>query len=289
MKILVIGSGFLAFSIIERLESDGHEILTFSRTQNSKIQSRQVLGDIFDFKVFLEVLAWKPQVVIHTAWITTPGIYRNDESNFKYADFTTNLAKSLNKSEIEHLIILGTCAEYGKQVGPSLAGQTKLSPTTLYAQQKIVAFNSVNEILNESHVRLTWARVFYPYGPNQDKSRLIPRLISSIKDDEPLVLADTSSVYDWITSRDVASAISWILTHKLPTEIDLGTSVGYTNLEILEFLENILQTKSLLPCEKIHDFGLEEVFVADKNSPLFSSGWSPNDSIETGLKWVLGV
>jgi len=288
MKILVIGNGFLATSIVERLESEGHKILIFSRTQNSRIQSQQILGDIFDYERFLEVLAWKPQVVIHTAWITTPGVYRDDLSNLQYAEFTTNLARSLHDSDVEHLIILGTCAEYGKQVGPSTAGFTIPSPTTLYAQQKIVAFNFAKEILRDSHVRFTWARVFYPYGPTQDQRRLIPRLISSIKSKEPIVLADTSSIYDWITTRDVALAISWVLTHNLPIEIDLGTSIGFTNLEILKTLENLLQTKSLLPPEKTHDFGLSEVFVASKNSPLFTSGWSAKDSISAGLEWAIG-
>jgi nucleoside-diphosphate-sugar epimerase len=288
MKILVIGNGFLVTSIVERLESEGHEILIFSRTRNSRIQSQQVLGDIFNYEGFLEVLAWKPKVVIHTAWITTPGVYRNDPSNLQYAEFTTNLAKSLYDSEVEHLVVLGTCAEYGKQVGPSTAGLTVPSPTTLYAQQKIIAFNSAKEILRDSNVRFTWARIFYPYGPNQDQRRLIPRLISSIKNGEPIVLADTSSIYDWITTRDVALAISWVLTHNLPTEIDLGTSIGFTNLEILEALENLLQTKSLLPPEKTHNFGLSEVFVASKSSPLFTSGWSPKDSISAGLEWVIG-
>jgi nucleoside-diphosphate-sugar epimerase len=288
MKILIIGNGFLASSIVERLEFEGHEILIFSRTQNSRIQSRQVLGDIFDYERFQEVLAWKPQVVIHTAWITTPGFYRDDLSNLKYAEFTTNLARSLHNSDIEHLIILGTCAEYGKQVGPSTAGITVPCPTTLYAQQKIVAFNSTKEILRDSPARFTWARVFYPYGPNQDQRRLIPRLISSIKNGEPIVLADTSSIYDWITTRDVALAISWVLTHNLPIEIDLGTSIGFTNLEILNALENLLQTKSLLPPEKTHSFGLSEVFVASKNSPLFTSGWSAKDSISAGLEWAIG-
>ncbi len=288
MKILVIGNGFLAASIVERLESEGHKILIFSRTQNSRIQSQQILGDIFDFEKFLEVLAWKPQVVIHTAWITTPGVYRDDLSNLQYAEFTTNLARSMHDSDVEHLIILGTCAEYGKQVGPSTAGFTIPSPTTLYAQQKIVAFHSAKEILRDSHVRFTWARVFYPYGPNQDQRRLIPRLISSIKSGEPIVLADTSSIYDWITTRDVALAISWVLTHNLPIEIDLGTSIGFTNLEILKALENLLQTKSLLPPEKTHNFGLSEVFVASKNSPLFTSGWSAKDSISVGLEWAIG-
>lgn len=289
MKILLIGNGFLASSIVERLEFEGHEILIFSRTWNPRMKSQQILGDIFDFNGFLEVLAWKPQIVIHTAWITTPGAYRNDLSNIQYAEFTKNLAKSLLNADIEHLIILGTCAEYGKQSEASLAGFTSTSPTTLYAQQKVDAFESVKEILQNSPIRFTWARVFYPYGPNQDQRRLIPRLVYSIKSAEPIVLSDISSTYDWITTRDIASAISWVLTHNLPIEIDLGTSFGYTNLEILGFLEGLLKAKSVLSGEKTHDFGLNEVFVADKNSALFKSGWSPIDSIDSGLHWTLGL
>lgn len=182
MKILVIGNGFLATSIVERLESEGHEILIFSRTRNTGIENKQVLGDIFDFKEFSKVLVWKPQVIIHTAWITTPGVYRNDSSNLQYADFSTSLAKSVTNSDIEHLIILGTCAEYGRQGGPSTAGITMPSPTNLYAQQKVIAFNSAKELLQGSNVRFTWARIFYPYGPNQDEKRLVPQLIHSLRD-----------------------------------------------------------------------------------------------------------
>jgi nucleoside-diphosphate-sugar epimerase len=287
MRILVIGNGFIATSVVNKLESESHELLVFSRTPNERIKCQQILGDIFNFEEFFKVLDWKPEIVIHTAWITTPGVYRNDYSNFKYAEFTTNLAQCIAHSEVEHLIILGTCAEYGLQVGPSTAGVTKLSPSTLYAEQKVVALNSVRELLQRSDVRFTWARIFYPYGPNQDQKRLIPHLIHSLKNGEPVLLADTSSIHDWITTRDVASAISWAVSNELPTEIDVGTSIGFTNLELLGTLEKLLQTKSRLPGQEMHNLGQGEVFVAGKTSPLFTSGWSPTDSLITGLEWML--
>ena len=288
MKILIIGNGFLAVPVIQRLESEGHQVLVFSRTRSARVNCQQVIGDIFYFEEFIKVFDWKPQVVIHTAWITTPGIYRNDISNFQYAEFTTNLAKFVTRSDVEHLIILGTCAEYGRQVGPSMAGFTKPSPSTLYAQQKVAALHSVRETLQESDLRLTWARIFYPYGPNQDSRRLIPRLISSLKRGESVALADTSSIYDWITTRDIASGISWILNNELPMEIDVGTSFGYTNLELKMILEELLEINLHEALRKQHNFGLNEVFVASKNSPLFTSGWSPEDSLRSGLNWVLG-
>jgi dTDP-6-deoxy-L-talose 4-dehydrogenase (NAD+) len=287
MKILIIGNGFLATSIIDKLESEGHEILIFSRTQSTRLKTQQVLGNIFEFEEFVKVLAWNPQVVINTAWITTPGVYRNDQSNFQYAEFVTNLTEAVVNSDVAHLVVLGTCAEYGLQIGPSTAGVTKLSPTTLYAQQKVIALNSAKVLIQESDMRFTWARIFYPYGPNQDPNRLIPRLIHSLRNGEPIALADVSSVYDWITTRDIASAISWILGNELPVEIDIGTSFGFTNLELLTTLEKLVGVANLPHRHLQHDYGLNEVFVTSKNSPLLESGWSAKDSLSSGLEWVL--
>lgn len=287
MKILVIGSGFIATALIQRLESEGHELLIFSRSPNRRIQSQQIMGDIFDFEGFLKILEWKPQIVIHTAWITTPGLYRDDLSNYKYAEFTVELAKNIAFSDVEQLIILGTCAEYGHQEVPSVAGVTKLSPSTLYAEQKVTAFKTAKKLLQGSNARLTWARIFYPYGPNQDKNRFIPQLIQAFKKKESFRLTDRTSIHDWITTRDIASAISWIIQNKVPAEIDVGTSFGFTNLELLLTLEDLLQTSLQQPLDLANASGQGEVFVVGKNSPLLVSGWSPADSLVSGLEWVL--
>jgi len=287
MKILIIGNGFLATSIVDNLVSEDHEILIFSRTKSTRPKTQQVIGNIFDFDEFVKVLAWKPQVVINTAWITTPGVYRNDLSNIRYAEFVTNLTKAVVNTNVAHLVVLGTCAEYGLQIGPSTAGITKLSPTTLYAQQKVIALNSAKDLIKESDIRFTWARIFYPYGPNQDPNRLIPRLIHSLRNRESIVLDDISSIYDWITTRDIASAISWILGNRLPTEIDIGTSFGVTNLELLTTLEKLVGATNQPHSQLRHSYGLNEVFVTAKNSPLLKSGWSAMDSLNSGLEWVL--
>ncbi len=287
MRILVIGSGFVASSIVQKLKSQGHELLIYSRSANERINCRQIEGDIFNFTDFVKVLGWNPQIILHTAWITTPGKYRDDPSNVEYANFTVNLANYISYSDVEHLIVLGTCAEYGQQTGPSTAGITKTSPNNLYAKQKVVAFDAVEKILQETSTRFTWVRLFYPYGPHQHEQRLIPYIIHSLKNRVPIRLLDTSSVYDWITTRDIALAISWILENELPSVIDIGTSVGATNLELLETLEDLLHSKNQLMASQNHEIGVSEVFVAGKGSPLFASGWMPKDTIRSGLEWTL--
>lgn len=288
MKILVIGNGFLGASIIQRLESEGHEILIFSKTFKEGVESQQVIGNIFHFDDFTKTLSWNPQVIVHTAWTTAHGLYVGDSSNYMYAQFTSDLAQYIVHSGVEHLIILGTCAEYGPQSVPSIAGITKLKPNSLYAEQKIVAFNSAKESFLETNTRLTWARIFQPYGPNQDKNRLLPYLIDSLRAGKQLELNDTSSILDWITTRDIASAISWIINHDTATEVDVGTGCGYTNLELLQHLETMLgnsnQWSRIVPQSPFS----ESVTLVAKDSPLFISGWSPSDSLDTGLNWVLG-
>ena len=287
MKILVIGNGFIGKSIILKLESEGHEILIFSRSKKDGIPCQQVMGDLFDFNDFAKVLKWKPQIIIHTAWITTPGIYRNDSSNHRFSKFTVNLAESIVYSDVEHLVVLGTCAEYGHKRSPSSAGTTSLAPGTVYAQQKVETLNSIKELLGGSETRLSWARIFYPYGPNQDVKRLIPHLIQALKNGSPVRLSDISSTYDWITTRDIASAISWIISNQLSTEVDVGTSVGYTNLELLETLHELMTGGLIQREDGLHEIGVGEVFVTGKDSSLLKSGWIPQDTLRSGLEWIL--
>ena len=267
---------------------EGHELLIISRSFKKDIESKQLVRDILNFDDFSQELSWGPQVIIHTAWITTHGVYANDYSNYKYARFTSNLANSVADIGVAHLIILGTCAEYGPQVLPSTAGITKLNPVSLYAKQKVEALNSSKNLLLKSNTRLTWARVFQPYGPHQVRNRLLPYLIDSIKADKKIDLIDTSSVLDWISTRDIASAISWIIHHDTPAEIDVGTTIGFTNTQLIEHLEALIGKTSRWEPSSTQLINDNNVSLVGKDSPLFTSGWRPNDNLNSGLDWVLG-
>jgi len=287
MRILIIGNGFLASPIIGKLLTEGHEILVYSRRESLKFHGHQIVGDIFDFAKFSKVLDWNPQIVINTAWITTPTKYLNDSSNYNYAQFTINLAKLLVNSNVEHLIVFGSCLELEfKDRLRSTQIQTSRSKS-LYASQKIAALESCRTTLERASVRLTWARVFFPYGPHQHVDRLIPYLIHSIRAGDLIELKDTTSVNDWITIRDIASAVSWIIQNNLPIEVDVGTSLGHTNLEILTTLELLMSVESTRQKYESKSPEQNRNLIADKSSPLFTSGWLPADDLATGLNWIL--
>ena len=287
MKILVIGSGFLGTPIVKRLEAEGHELLILSRTYKTVIQSRQIVGNFFDEKDVLLALSWGPQVVIHTAWVAKQRTYLEDPSNSEYADCTIRLAHQIANSSVEHLIILGTCAEYGRHSSAVSAGRTELNPQSFYANQKVIAFNATKKILQGSNTRLTWARVFHPYGPNQEKHRLIPYLINSLMEGNGIQLKDTTTIHDWITTRDISSAISWVINHRAPQEIDVGTGIGHSNIELLEHLRLLMgKPEQVVQINRLSSTA-RNVIQVDQDSPLFVSGWQPQDDLISGLKWIL--
>ena len=100
-------------------------------------------------------------------------------------------------------------------------------------------------------------------------------------------LKDTSSLLDWVTTQDIASAISWIISHNISIEVDIGTSIGYTNLELLRHLEVLMgETKQWDRIASMPPVG-KGMTVVGKDSPLLVSGWLPENNLDSGLKWVL--
>ena len=92
---------------------------------------------------------------------------------------------------------------------------------------------------------------------------------------------------DWITTRDIAAAISWVIKNETPIEIDVGTAHGFTNVELLKTLEGLLGSSQQWT-KYSHETSLAKQFtLVGEDSPLLKSGWIPKDNLITGLQWVL--
>lgn len=287
MKILVLGNGFLAHPIVKKLDSEGHEVSVYSRHAKSEIKIQQFEGDILESEKLERVLRKGYQVVINTAWITTHNLYSTDKSNKDYARCAISLAGRAAQSRVEHFIGFGSCAEYGPQSSPCVAGKTLLKPETLYAEQKVETFQQTRQLLSLTRTRFSWLRIFQPYGLMQDSNRLIPYLINALKSDSLIEIKDNISLLDWVTTRDIASAVSWVIKNTLPSEIDIGTAVAHSNLDILNHLEMLLGKAKKIILSNQHSAENPRFLVTGSESPIFTSGWRPKDTLEAGLEWLV--
>lgn len=83
-----------------------------------------------------------------------------------------------------HLLMAGTCLEYGLQEGP-LAEALPTRPITAYGQAKDQLRQTLEPLCREVGAAFTWARLFYLHGPGQSEKSLLSQLDRAIKTGAP--------------------------------------------------------------------------------------------------------
>jgi len=286
MKVLLVGStGLIGREIYARLQRNNYEVCTLDRNRNGTPSHLRILGNIHNSHSYLDLLKqWKPNIVISTSWITDKESYRTSESNWDYAESTINLAKNAYEFDVQHFIGLGSCAE----IELSSRKDKTMGAEDTYAQAKSFAFNEIRSISRKLNRKFTWGRVFQVYGRGQDKSRLIPHIADSIINGRHIGLTNPNQVFDWITSRDVASAVTYSLAANMPTEIEIGTSIGTSVKQIADEVARILKSdRYLFQINSDSSCNIEtKGIIASASSPLLMSGWKPIDNISSGLTWM---
>ncbi len=293
MNILVVGgTGFLGKEISTKLVNEGNQVKSLNRSHHVGTDIDQTLGDINTEDTYLEFLKnWKPEAVIQTAWVTDQSTYRNSRLNYIYSDSTLAFAQNCFHYGTEHFIALGSCAEYGNPQGACNAASTPTNAIDLYGESKLRTLSGLQSLASKYEKRLTWARVFQPYGRHQDPARLIPSTARKLAANENVLITHPNTVLDWVTSRDVASAISFAVVNKLPQIVDIGTSIGTSILSTLLKLSEVLHADASLIHGTQQDVNSPEApnLVVSRESPLLAAGWTPHDNLMTGIPWALSL
>ena len=284
------GGGFLGAEIITNLIESGFEVKSFGRNFSSAIYCEQIIADITNPDSYRKLLStWKPEVVIQAAWVTNQKTYRTSPLNSEYMDATLKFAEQSYLSNTEHFLALGSSAEYGLPAEPCNALTTSAVPVDIYGKDKLQTLVKLREVAEKFSSRLSWARIFQPYGPNQDSARLLPFARKELLAGNKVKVAHPNVILDWISSRDVASALAYAIRSPIDQIFDVGTSRPISVIQALQTLATLLNVDSeLLEIESTQN-GVDEEFsmVVSRESPLFNEHWSPQDDLVSGLKWTL--
>ena len=291
LRILVVGGGgFLGNQIVSAIKTGNHVVASAGReipNTSADLNLSIHIGIPLTYRDFLG--RWKPDVVIQCAWPTEQISYRETDSNRKYLDDTLNFARDCFKIGVKNFIGLGSCAEYGVVTSPCNANRTLANPIDLYGQSKLNTYLGLEALATEFGAKILWARIFQPYGIGQDGLRLIPKAYNKFVAGKTITLEKPDTKLDWISSRDVGYALKYILEKNISGVIDVGTGIGTSVEDLLLSVAHCISANPKLvrrleesesPIESNH-------LVVSKESELFLRGWSPADTLETGLKWAL--
>ena len=120
----------------------------------------------------------------------------------------------------QHILVTGTCLEYGLQSG-CLFEDMPTNPVTAYG----VAKNSLQQFIdilqnNQTSFVFQWVRLFYMYGDGQQAKSIIPQLHQAIaKGDKYFNMSAGDQTRDYLPVSKVAEYISKIAEQKKITGI----------------------------------------------------------------------
>lgn len=284
-RVAILGAhGFLGAPIASTFIENGYEVISFSRTKkrDSLLQEYQV--DLFDRESLKFALSEaKPNIVISTAWDTEHGKFWMNESNSQYRDFTLKFAELSFESGAESFLGLGTMSEYGTNPGICNAENSPLIASDIYSTSKIETGNDLMLIGERFRRKTNWLRVFQAFGPNEKAQRFIPGLISTLRKKENFSIRTPNYEMDWIHTSDIATATLFVLENQLSHFVDVGTGIGTTVKELSELVCTELELDIALLDYSGQTPGHERRVIVDQNALLFSSGWSPAESLKSRI------
>jgi dTDP-6-deoxy-L-talose 4-dehydrogenase (NAD+) len=219
MKVLVTGAaGFVGHHVVAQLLERGHEVIAVARDE---VTARKFAW--FDRVRFIACDVHgpvdrpaerfgQPEAVMHLAW---PGL-PNYGALFHYektlpADYS--FLKSLVQGGVGHLLVTGTCFEYGMQSGV-LAEDLPTAPANPYALAKDTLRKQLQALQQQHAFTLQWARLFYMHGEGQSPNSLLAQLDRAIDGGEAAFnMSGGEQLRDYLPVGEVALRAVILLEH----------------------------------------------------------------------------
>jgi len=219
MEVLVTGAtGFIGNHVISRLLSRGHRVIAVARDidrarrQNWFDAVQFISCDIHHMTTGEIERFERPDAMIHLAW---PGL-PNYKSLFHFED---NLLadyfflKAMVARGVTHLLVAGTCFEYGIQNG-YLSEDLSARPVVPYALAKDTLRRFLEQLRQETPFVLQWARLFYLYGPGQSPASLLAQLERAIANRDAMFnMSAGEQLRDYLPVEGVAERLVTLLEH----------------------------------------------------------------------------
>jgi len=299
MKALVTGgAGFIGSHIVDRLISEGHEVVVlddFSTGHHSNLQQHESLtvveGDISHKETVDECMKgvdW----VFHKAAVASVPKTVNDPVGSSKVNYqgTLYLLEAARNNNVKRFIFASSAALYGDE--PTLPKVETMCPVTLspYAVDKLASEFACGMYTKLYGLDTVCLRYFNVYGPRQDPSSPYSGVISIFTDklknkQTPTIFGDGQQTRDFVFVSDVVEANMKAATTEAGTGqfYNVATGNKITLNELLKILCGIYDTEFDVNYAEARKGDIKESYaVIDKAESLLD--WHPKIELNHGLK-----
>jgi len=292
MRILVTGAaGFVGGHVVRSLLGSGHEVGALLRLTSRADRLAGLEGPLSyirsglddDAVLRAEIARWEPDACIHLAWYAEPGKYLAATENLSCLSDSLRLLEAVAAAGCRHVVMAGTCAEYDADRG-YLREDGPLKPGTLYASTKLALCHTAAARAAQLGVGLSWARLFYLYGPQEDPRRLVPSVITSLLREIPFDASAGSQVRDYLHVADVAAALCALAQGGAGGVFNVCSGEPVSVRHLLSTLGAIMGRNELIRFGALPARGWDPAFICGDNGRLRqATGWLPRHRFEEGL------
>jgi nucleoside-diphosphate-sugar epimerase len=246
-KFLILGcTGEIGSLLTKLLLRQGHIIYGISGSRNCKINHPrhrcQKINLLKELNLF-EVIDFKPEILIHTAWLTDYRTYRNSEVNFEWLNISKKIISDFAVIGGQYLVVTSTCFEYSWEGKHPLSENSIVAPNTNYGISK---FKLLEWIETTNIIPYLWTRIFFQFGPTENFGRFIPSLIDTLKSGNPFYVNSPNEIRDYVYIFDVANILI-LLINKYETGIfNIGTGIGTSSRTIANLVSSIMKKENLV-------------------------------------------
>ncbi|MDX1501486.1 MAG: NAD(P)-dependent oxidoreductase [Thermoanaerobaculia bacterium] len=299
-RVLLTGAtGFIGRHCVPRLASRGLEVHAVSSRPPAEAAEGIVWhrADLLDeTQVGDLAAAARATHLLHLAWHTRPGDLYGSPANQRWADAGLALLRAAGEHGLERAAVAGSCAEYDwRDVAGDLAEEgSPLAPQSEYGRAKLRLSGLAREWAGSAGVSLVWPRIFFLYGPGEDRRRLVPAVITALLAGEEAQLTHGRQVRDYLYVEDAAQLLVDLLAAAVEGPVNVGSGRPVTVAEIAAEAARQLDGQGLVRLgARPAPAGEPPRLVADVGRLTRALGWRPATSLTEGLartiRWWRGV
>ncbi len=248
MKVMVTGAtGFVGRHVVNELLTQGHSVVAIAR-DIKRAQEMPWFDRVefiqcdlhVDFKPLFQSECL-PNAIVHLAWTGLPN-YRDFFHISKNLPADLAFLEAAVKSGVPHLLVAGTCLEYGMQYGP-LTEEMETNPTTPYGFAKDTLRKALQLLQKESPFTLQWMRLFYMYGEGQNRNSLLAQLDRAIDEGQAIFnMSAGDQLRDYLSIQEVAE--NFVLALESPQLEGVINCCSGKPISVFDLVKQRCHTKS---------------------------------------------
>ena len=293
--LVIGGAGYIGSHLVPQLIATGRSVTVLGRSTNPRYDLPDgvsyVVGDFAQHELLSRLLDTH-QEVIHLAYATVP----NTSFENPLADLLQNLppmvalfSESAIK-DVKLVLVSSGGTVYGEAVELPIRESHQTKPISPYGVTKLTLENYAYLYAATHGLKYVCVRPANAYGPGQrpfvGQGFIATAMASAMKGLPIKIFGQIGTVRDYLYVSDLAAGIVSALEHgHLSETYNLGTGVGFSNLDVIEACRPILRD---IGCGILVENLPKRAFdvktsVLDSSKLRDHTGWTPKVSFEEGL------